>query len=209
MVDRLVAGGILKSPAVASAMAAVPRHAFVDGAGIAESYAEQAVVVKRDADGSAISSASQPEIVAAMLELGEVQHGHRVLEIGTGTGYNAALLATLVGPSGHVVTVELEEDLATAARRRLRNEGFGQVEVVHADGSAGHPGKAPYDRIVVTAGAGETAASWPDQLVDGGRLIVPIVDAAGVGEIRCLVMSGGRVDVIATMPCGFLPLRSR
>lgn len=207
MVDGLQRAGTLRSPAVAEAMGTVPRHRFIDGATIEEAYANEAIVVKWDAAGTAISSASQPTIVAAMLEMSGLSRGRSVLEIGTGTGYNAALLATIVGADGLVVSVELDDDLAEAARGRLSGLGLDRVEVVTGDGAAGHPSHQPYDAVVVTAGAPRIEPAWVDQLAVGGRLVVPVVGGDGIGTISCLVRRADGLDEIATLPCGFLPLR--
>ncbi|MCP4964586.1 MAG: protein-L-isoaspartate O-methyltransferase [bacterium] len=208
MVERLSSEGAVYTSAVARALESVPRHRFVEGVGPEAAYDEVAITVKTNGDGVAISSASQPTIVAAMLELSELEPGHVVLEIGTGTGYNTALLASIVGAEGTVVTVELEDDLGVAARKRLRELDIGHVEFVMGDGAAGHPQRAPYDRIIVTTGAPEIAATWVDQLRDGGRLIVPVVNSGGVGRIRCLVRHGAGLEEITSMPCGFLPMRT-
>ncbi len=189
-------------------MAAVPRHRFIDGVTVEKAYANEAIMVKRDDAGTAISSASQPTIVAAMLELSGLQPGHRVLEIGTGTGYNAALLATIVGVGGLVVSIELDEDLADAARARLSDLGLDRVRVVTGDGAIGHPADEPFDAIVVTTGAPSVAPAWAAQLAVGGRLVVPVVGADGIGTISCLVKEADGLDEIATLPCGFLPMRS-
>lgn len=207
MVKRLLAAGVIESDAVQRALMTVPRHLYLEGVRLKNAYADRAVMVKYDSDGTAISSASQPAMVAVMLELSALEAGHRVLEIGTGTGYNAALLASIVGTTGQVMTIELEDDLATAARERLRSQGFQQVEVVLGDGSVGRPEAAPFDRIVVTAGAAEIPAAWREQLGEGGRLIVPIVDADGIGVVSCLVKEDAELREISSVPCGFLPLR--
>ncbi len=188
-------------------MASVPRHHFIDGVSIEEAYADNAIVVKRDDAGTAISSASQPTIVAAMLELSGLQPGHRVLEIGTGTGYNAALLATIVGVRGLVSSIELDDDLAEAARSRLSNLGLDRVDVVTGDGAAGRPSDQPFDAVVVTTGAPRIEPAWIEQLAVGGRLVVPVVGADGIGEISCLAKRADALDEIATLPCGFLPMR--
>ncbi|WP_229686733.1 methyltransferase domain-containing protein [Longimycelium tulufanense] len=117
------------------------------------------------------SSCSMPSVVAAMLAALGPQPGHRVLEIGTGTGWNAALLARLVGDRGHVVTVEVDPDIAEYARVRLRDHG---PLVVTGDGARGHPPAAPYDRVIATASIRETVPwPWIQQLRPGGRLIAP------------------------------------
>lgn len=207
MVKRLRAAGSVASSTVESALMTVPRHGYVDATSPDDAYAETAIMVKDAPDGTVISSASQPAIVAAMLELSDLEPGHRVLEVGTGTGYNAALLATIVGQEGRVVSVELEADLAEAARERLQNHGLRQVEVVVGDGALGHSEGSPYDRIVVTTGAPEVAKAWRDQLHDGGRLVVPVVNKEGIGTIRCLVKQDGQLQEVSSMPCGFLPMR--
>ena len=208
MIARLRLEGALRTPVVQRALETVPRHRFVEAVSPEMAYADIAVTVKTNEAGTAISSASQPTIVAAMLELSDLGPGHGVLEIGTGTGYNAALLASIVGAEGRVVTVELDDDLAVAARERLHELDFADVEVVTGDGAAGHLQGAPYDRIIVTTGAPRIAGAWVDQLRDGGRLVVPVVNSDGVGKIHCLVRQGAGLEEVTSMPCGFLPMRT-
>jgi len=208
MIERLRSEGVLRSRTVEDALRFVPRHLFFDGVTLDAAYAETAVTVKVDADGTALSSASQPAIVAAMLELTKLEPGHRVLEVGGGTGYNAALLSRIVGSGGLVVTIELEDDLAVAARSRLADQGFLNVQVVAGDGAQGYPEAAPYDRIIVTTGAAMVAPAWVDQLGEDGRLVTPVVDSGGIGMIHCYVKRASDLEQIATMPCGFLPMRS-
>jgi protein-L-isoaspartate(D-aspartate) O-methyltransferase len=131
-------------------------------------------VTHRDADGIAVSSASAPSAVARMLDQLDVRPGNRVLEIGAGTGYNAALLAHLAGPNGTVTTVEIDEDVAEGARRGLAVTGYPDVSVICGDGEFGYPGHAPYDRIIVTAGAWDMPPAWHEQLALGGLLVVPL-----------------------------------
>ncbi|GAA3389160.1 methyltransferase, FxLD system [Cryptosporangium minutisporangium] len=161
-------------PAVRAAMLTIPREVFVPGIPLADAYDEHsAVVTKRDAHGIAISSVSAPSIVAMMLTQLDVRPGHRVLEIGSG-GYNAALLRELVGPDGRVTSADVDPDVVERARRCLAAIGCTDVEVVQADGEFGVPDGAPYDRIVVTVEAADTPPAWVAQLVDGGRLVVPL-----------------------------------
>lgn len=207
MVDRLRKAGAMTSPAVEHAMAQVPRHHFVAQIDVRGAYLDQAVMVKHDRDGSPISSASQPKIVAIMLEQLQVSPGHRVLEIGTGTGYNAALLGVLSGSSGVVVTVELERDLAEQAAQILAHLGYDKVDVVVGDGRDGYAQRAPYDRVIVTTGAREVASPWSNQLLDGGRMVVPIVNHNGVGSIVVFEKVSGELRRCAESPCGFLPIR--
>jgi protein-L-isoaspartate(D-aspartate) O-methyltransferase len=207
MVAALKGAGLIRTVALEEAMLQVPRHLFVPGVDLPTAYRDDAVLVKRGKDGSPISSASQPTIVATMLEQLAVAPGHRVLEVGTGTGYNAALLATLVGADGHVTTVELEPDLAEAARHRLDQIGLPGVEVAVGDGRHGHSAGAPYDRVIITAGVREIAAAWTDQLTEGGRLVVPLVDEDGVGTIVGFQKVEREMERLGETPCGFLPLR--
>jgi protein-L-isoaspartate(D-aspartate) O-methyltransferase len=209
MVAALKNAGLIRTIAVEEAMLLVPRHLFVPDVDLPTAYRDDAVLVKRDRDGSPISSASQPTIVATMLEQLAVAPGHRVLEVGTGTGYNAALLATLAGVDGHVTTVELEPDLAEAAKLRLDQVGLLGVEVAVGDGRQGHPARAPFDRVITTAGARELAVAWTDQLKDGGRLVVPLVNEEGVGTIVVFQKVEREMARLGETPCGFLPLRGR
>ena len=148
-----ISAGTFRTDAVKNAFRTVPRHLFLPGVDLQAAYAPKPVVTKRAEDGTAVSSASSPNIVAKMLEQLDVHPGMRVLEIGSATGINAALLAELVGASGSVVTIELDEDLAEGARTGLATAGYHQVEVICGDGALGDPSGRTFDRIIVTAGA--------------------------------------------------------
>ena len=154
LVERLEAGGALRTPEVRAAFLRVQREVFVPGVaaaeGVAAVYGDVPLPTKRDARGAAVSSSSQPAVMAVMLEMLSVRPGHRVLEMGTGTGYNAALLGELVEASGRVVTVELDGDVGAAAEARLGSYGR-RIRVVRGDGHRGFAAGAPYDRIIVTA----------------------------------------------------------
>jgi protein-L-isoaspartate(D-aspartate) O-methyltransferase len=207
MVTALVEDGVVDDAAIEHAMRDVPRHRFTPDVSLDEAYADHAVVVGRGRGGTPISTASQPRMVAIMLGQLEVAAGHRVLEIGTGSGYNAALLSALVGLEGRVVSVELESALAERAASVLAEVGAGDVEVVTGDGRLGHPDGAPYDRIMVTTGAREVAPAWHDQLVEGGRLVVPLVDETGRGWTITHQRAGADLVVLARTPSAFLPIR--
>jgi protein-L-isoaspartate(D-aspartate) O-methyltransferase len=207
MVDCLRESGVIITTAVDHAMAEVPRHLFLPQVDVRVAYLDRAVFVKHDRNGSPISSASQPRIVAKMLEQLQVSSGHHVLEIGTGTGYNAALLGVLTRSGGLVATVELEPDLAERAAQVLAHLGYGNVEVIVGNGREGYSQRAPYDRVIVTTGANEVAIPWSSQLRDGGRMVVPIVDRNGVGSIVTFEKEGGRLRPCYESPCGFLPIR--
>src|SRR3984893_11957908 len=132
LIDELAAAGAVRSPTVEAALRAVPRHLFLPDVPLEEVYRDQAIVTKR-VDGIRVSSSSQPAIMAIMLEQLDVRPGQRVLEIGAGTGYNAALLAHLVGPTGRVVTVDIDDDIVAAARQHLDAAGCERVQVVCGD----------------------------------------------------------------------------
>src|SRR5579859_7892589 len=123
MVDRITTAGWAHTDRVAQAMRSVPRHQFVPDATLAEAYDDRAVIIKRAPDGKALSCASEPVIVAMMLDQLDIHPGHRVLEVGAGTGYNAALLAVLVGPSGQVTTVDIDAEVIVKARHNLDATG--------------------------------------------------------------------------------------
>jgi protein-L-isoaspartate(D-aspartate) O-methyltransferase len=146
--------------------------------------------------------------MAIMLELLRPRPGNRVLEIGTGTGYNAALIAHLVGPLGRVVTVDIDGELAQQARVNLAGAGVAGVDVEVADGADGWSAAAPYDRMIVTASADDLAPAWPGQLVAGGRLVLPLLLAAGPGQLcAAFLRIDGGLAASELCQCGFMPLR--
>ena len=211
LVEQLEADGSLTSPAIRRAFLAVPRERFLseiaERDGLERVYQDQAIVTLHDAQGAPASSSSQPSIMAAMLERLDLRPGQRVLEIGAGTGYNAALLAWIAGARGKVVSLELDPATARAARRALEAAGSRAV-VVRRDGRAGDPAGAPYDRIVVTASTPDVAPAWRDQLRDGGLLELPLVlDDGGTQLIVTLRRDGDLLRSQALLHGGFMPLR--
>lgn len=194
------------SEPVAAAMLAVPRHLFVPDVGPEQAYRDEPIVTKRDVEGRPVSSSSQPTIMAIMLDQLGVEPGHRVLEIGTGTGWNAALLARLTGPDGHVVTVDIDEDIVASARRHLSQAGMSQVEVLCADGARGAPVGAPYDRLIATVGVWDMEPAWPAQLRPEGRLVVPL-DLRGVQVSAAMERADGHWVSRSVAPCGFMRMR--
>jgi protein-L-isoaspartate(D-aspartate) O-methyltransferase len=186
---------------------AVPRHVFLPDLPLDQVYRDDAIVTKKEG-ASALSSSSQPSVMVMMLKQLGLEPGHRVLEIGAGTGYNAALMAHMVGETGKVTTVDIDEDTAAGARERLTEAGFGRVEVVCADGGYGHEGSAPYDRIIITAGAAEISPKWREQLKQGGRIVAPLSILPGGRQTSvCFELNGERLTSVSLIICGFMPLR--
>ncbi len=212
LVEHLEGNGCLSSPAIRRAFLAVPRERFLaevaEREGLERVYQDQAIVTLRDARGIPASSSSQPSMMAAMLEQLGLRRGHRVLEIGAGTGYNAALLARIVGASGEVVSVELDPATARGARGALARVKSA-AEVVVGDGRDGWPRRAPYDRIVVTASSSTVPRAWYDQLGDGGLLELPLIlDPAGDAQvIITLRKQPGGLRSQALLHGGFMRLR--
>ena len=173
LVQELKQDGYVHDPAVEAAFRAVPRHLFLPELSLDQVYSNEAITTK-ELDGIAISSSSQPAMMAIMLEQLALAPGHRVLEIGAGTGYNAALMSHLVGSTGQVVTMDIDDDIVAEAREHLGAAGCENVTVVCGDGGAGYPDLAPYDRIILTVGAWDITPAWREQLQPQGRLVLPL-----------------------------------
>jgi protein-L-isoaspartate(D-aspartate) O-methyltransferase len=204
LVEELEAAGNLTDPAVRRAFLAVPRERFLPGRPLEEVYADKAVVTRTEASGAPTSSSSQPAIMAIMLERLELAPGLRVLEIGAGTGYNAALLSRL---GASVTSVELQADVAAAAARALESGGH-PVTVVTGDGRDGWPSGAPYDRIVLTASTGDVCKAWFDQLAPGGLLQLPLhLRGPDLQAVVTLRKDGGGLRSTAVVDGGFMVLR--
>jgi protein-L-isoaspartate(D-aspartate) O-methyltransferase len=207
LVQTLQRDGHLHSARVADALLAVPRELFVPGVALADVYCPSEAIVTKRLAGVSVSSASAPEVIALMLEQLDPQPGQRVLEIGAGTGYNAALLAHMVGETGHVVTVDIDEDLVLSAREHLRAAGCAQVTVVQADGALGYPSEQAYDRIILTVASNDIAPAWREQLArPHGRLVMPL----GLRSLqRCVafVIEADHLVSRSMRNCSFIPLR--
>ncbi|HET7035193.1 MAG TPA: methyltransferase domain-containing protein [Thermomicrobiaceae bacterium] len=205
LIEQLRASGALRDEAVASAFRAVPRELFLPGLPLDQVYQDQAIVTKEE-NGVGVSSSSQPAIMAIMLQQLDVRPGMQVLEIGAGTGYNAALLQQLVTDSGRVVTVDIDPEVAGWARERLRAAGYPRVAVVRADGAGGYAPAAPYDRVQLTVGTAEIAPAWAAQLYPSGRLVLPLwVNTAQLSV--CFEKRGDHLFSRSLQPCGFMAIR--
>jgi protein-L-isoaspartate(D-aspartate) O-methyltransferase len=205
--------GTLTDPLVERAFLTVPRELFVAAVaarqGLEAIYRDDAIVVKRDALGRPASSSSQPSIMAAMLEQLQVRPGQRVLEVGAGSGYNAALLSSMVGPDGLVVSVELDAEVALAAQAALARGGY-PVQVATADGRHGWAAAAPFDRIIVTASTDDVPRAWFEQLAVGGRLVLPLRFSRRwflPQAVMALQRTAVGLESVAVVPGAFMALR--
>ena len=183
---------------VLEALRRVPRHLFVPEAQRRDAYRDRPLPIGHDATISA------PTIVGLMTELLDVEPGHRVLEVGTGSGYQAAILSVL---AREVYSIEIVEPLARSAAARLRELGYANVAVRAGDGYAGWPERAPFDRIIVTAAAPHVPQPLVDQLRPGGRMVIP-VGRSSEDHLLMLVEKDarGRVSRRAILPVRFVPL---
>jgi len=160
--------GFILDEKVLRAMLRVPRHMFVP------EYEQRAAYIDRPLEIGYGQTISAPHMVAIMCEILELSEGHKVLEIGAGSGYNAAVMAELVGKTGHVYTVERIEPLVNFASKNLKETGYKNVTVLLENGSMGYPRYAPYDRIAVTCAAPYIPETLLEQLKPGGIMVIPV-----------------------------------
>lgn len=205
LVESLVEKGVIASRGVRDAFESVPRHLFVPNVDVETAYSDQPVFIRWDA-GMPISSSTQPTMMAIMAEQLRLEPGCRVLEIGAGTGYNAAILAHIVGERGQVITVDIDQDIVDQAAGNLTNAGYHDVEAVCQDGFEGFAAGQPYDRILVTVGAQDVSPHWLEQLRDGGIMVVPIW-FRGYRLSAALQKRDGVLESLSASPCMFIPIR--
>jgi protein-L-isoaspartate(D-aspartate) O-methyltransferase len=228
--DQLKAAGAITSPAVERAFRTAERHrlletfyhrtdrgtegrfiTFQHDPGhprpdhLALIYADT-VLATRFIDGLPASSTSQASLVAAMLELLDLSAGLNILEIGAGTGYNAALMAEIVGDQRLVVTVDVLEDVVDQTRRLLAEAGYPQIQVLLRDGFEGVPERAPFDRIVATVGCSDLSPRWVEQLAPGGSMLVPVEQATG-HPLVLVTKQDGTLRGRMVLRTGFMPVR--
>ena len=196
MVDEQIAARGVKDPRVLAAMRKVPRHEFLPEAMRGMAYGDHALPL---GEGQTIS---QPYMVALMTELLELQDTERVLEIGTGSGYQAAVLAELCEK---VYSVERVKMLAEKARATLDRLGYKRVAIKVYDGTYGWKDMAPFDAIMVTAGAPDIPAPLVEQLREGGRMVIPVGERYGQVLVKAIKTAEGIITVKST-PCMFVPL---
>lgn len=201
MVDRQIAERGVRNEQVLAAMRKVPRHEFVPAGEKRAAYHDTPLPI---GEGQTIS---QPYIVALMTELAQPSNKHRVLEVGTGSGYQAAVLAEIVE---HVYSIEIEVTLARTASEVLRKLGYTNVTVRTGDGYLGWVEQAPFDTIVITAAPDHIPQPLIDQLKAGGRMVVPVGPTGATQQLRVLQKdAAGRVTSKVVAPVRFVPLRRR
>jgi protein-L-isoaspartate(D-aspartate) O-methyltransferase len=195
--EQIVSRGV-KDPATLAAMRAVPRHRFVPGPQAASAYDDRPLPIGH---GQTIS---QPFIVAYMTELVRPGPGRKILEIGTGSGYQAAVLAA---SGAEVYSIEIIQELATDAGARLRELGYGTVQTRAADGYYGWAEQAPFDAIIVTAASEFIPPPLIEQLKDGGVMVIPVGSPFFVQTLMLVQKRGTAITSANLMPVRFVPFR--
>jgi protein-L-isoaspartate(D-aspartate) O-methyltransferase len=198
MVQTQLAARGIRDLRVLDAMRRVPRHEFVDAHGRSQAYEDRPLPTLK---GQTIS---QPYIVAFMLEALKLQETDRVLEVGSGSGYTAALLSDLVA---EVYGIERHSELAATARATLKRLGYAGINLKVGDGTLGWPAAAPFDAILVSAAAEQIPGALTEQLRENGRLIIP-VGPAHVQELQLVTKHEGQLRIVSLAGCRFVPLIS-
>jgi protein-L-isoaspartate(D-aspartate) O-methyltransferase len=202
LVDALVSEGFLRSSRVIGALGRVERHRFLPRELQGSAYVDSPLPIGFS------QTISAPHMVAIMSELLDVGEGFNILEVGTGSGYQAAVLAELA-PKGRIVTVERVSELADKARGLFEALGYGNIVVVAGDGTEGVPRFAPYDRVIVTAAAPKVPDALVAQLAAGGRLLVPVGERRVQTLMEVLKDADGGVRMVSHGGCVFVPLIGR
>ncbi len=197
MVDRQIAARGVTDPRVLQAMRDVPRHVFVPPEYAALAYEDHPLPIE---EGQTIS---QPYIVALMTQLLDLKEGDKVLEIGTGSGYQAAVLARL---TDRVFTIEIHEPLAVKASETLARLGYSQVKVKTGDGFFGWPEEAPFDAVIVTCAVPQVPAPLLEQLAEGGRLVAPLGDTRTYQTLTVITKKDGRSRLRQVLDVRFVPM---
>ncbi len=172
-------------------------------------YADRALIIFGDDDEDVASTISQPSLVLRMLDMLQLQPAQKVFEMGTGSGWNAALLGSLVGPAGCVYTVELYPEAAQTAAAIIHELGITNVQVIEADGGEGYSPGAPYDRAIFTAGAFDLPRCFYDQMKDGGLLLMVIKIEGGGDGLFLLRKVGNHFEAIDSMACAFIQMKGK
>ncbi|MFB4196744.1 methyltransferase, FxLD system [Streptomyces carpaticus] len=208
LLDELRPEGLTEE--IVAAIREVPRHRFAPEATLEEAYANDAVITKRNDAGYPISSVSAPWVQARMLKLSGLRRGMQVLEIGSG-GYNAALMASIVGEQGRVLSIDIDPEVTERAARLLAETGYAdRVSVLCADGTYGAPAdlvpEGGWDVIMVTVQAPDLPQAWSDQLAEDGRLVVPL-SVRGTRQVIAFEHDGDHLRSHGRTVCGFVGMQ--
>ncbi len=196
LIQSLVSRGYLRSRDVIEAFRKVNREDFIPGEYRRFAYEDEPLPI---GEGQTISA---PHMVAIMTELLEPRKSDKVFEVGTGSGYQAAILSLLVK---EIVTIELDRTLYERAKKLL--SGYANIKVFHGDGSKGIPEESPFDKIIVTCGSDRIYSAWKEQLKEGGMLVVPLNEGYGYQKLAVARKSKGILRVRRLMDVAFVPLR--
>ncbi len=207
LTDRLIAQKAITSDAVEKAFRTVPREHFLPGFPLEAAYADNPTYVKTDGSGTQISAASQPSVVAVMLEQLDPQPGDNIFEAGAGTGVNAGYMATIVGPEGHVTAVDVDDDLVDGSREHLAAAGITNVEVVLGDGALGRAARAPFDRVIATVSTSEMPTAWVEQVKPTGRIVLPLRLRGTASRVIAFERGEGGWVSVDDQLAVFMPLR--
>ncbi len=208
LIASLRAAHLIDAP-LEAAFRAVPRAAFLTHLPPEEAYRDEALPVRIDEDGTVLSSSSQPSMMAIMLRQLQLKPGMNVLEIGAGTGYNAALIQHLVGDEGTVTSIEIDGIVAETARANLQRVAKSEVLIVEGDGAHGYAPRASYDRIIATAGAWDVPEAWVRQLKPGGILVTPLLVEGFEISAALRLQADGTLSSSSNRLCAFIPLRGQ
>lgn len=200
LITRLIHEGIIKSVAVEKAFMAVNREDFIPDDQKHMTYFDTALSIPA---GQTISA---PHMIAKILELAELKKGQKVLEVGTGSGYNAALLAEIVGQE-NIITIERHAKLVAFARENLKHAGYDNIKIIEGDGSNGYEEESPYDRIISTAAAPKIPYTWENQIKPGGLIVSPVGGRHFYQELAIARKSSeGKMHELHYGECIFVPL---
>ncbi len=205
--DRLLEYARIKfelSPEVVKAYKKAPRHLFLKiPYSMDEIYQDHPLEIYRDSEF--VSTISQPSFVMMMIDMLKLKPGHNVLELGAGSGWNAALMSHIVGEKGKVVSLEIIPSLAQETRENLKHLGYKNVEIIQADGAHGYAKEAPYDRAIFTAGATDLPQAFHDQIKVGGKLLF-VLKTSGVDVLLLLDKKEDHFEEVSRELCSFVPM---
>ncbi|UZE93071.1 MAG: methyltransferase domain-containing protein [Candidatus Nealsonbacteria bacterium] len=207
LVKELVKNKAIRSQKVKRAFQKVPRHLFLRGIDLKKVYGDFSIITKK-IGVCPMSSSTQPSLMASMLENLQLWKGMKVLEIGTGTGYNAAILSEIIQDPKKVFTIDIDPDTVKNARSNLTKTGYRGITIKCLDGTKGLPIHSPYDRIIVTCSVKDFPESWIKQLKEGGIIVAPI-GVNGAQITPALLKQGGILISFSTTLGGFMEMRSK